>query len=274
MPINRALFSYASFSAALLAVGGCNHSAPVTTQSTIAPSQTTSDAPKPGGLSKLQIQDIEVGKGDGFKGSDTPVKNGDTLFVLYRGTLKDGTVFDSNMEDKAKAAFKLTLGAGDVIQGWDKGLVGMRIGGERKLSIPASMGYGSKAQDKIPANSDLYFNVRLVDAVKAGEENTIYKKDEKIGAGAPARPHAKLTIHYTVWDPRGLVLDSDDGRGLTFGLEDDQIYPQIEQGIEADPIMRVGGKRLLHLGPTAAVPGRALTPGSTEKIEIELVNIQ
>lgn len=100
----------------------------------------------------LQQQDIQVGTG-------TAAKNGDKLSVHYTGTLKSGTVFDSNV---GKSPFSFTLGAGSVIKGWDEGLVGMKMGGRRKLVIPPSLGYGDQATGSIPAGSTLYFNVQLV----------------------------------------------------------------------------------------------------------------
>ncbi len=70
---------------------------------------------------------------DVHPGTGAKAAKGDLLTVLYKGTLKNGKVFDENME---KAPFAFTLGAGEVIKGWDQGLVGMKVGGERKLVIP------------------------------------------------------------------------------------------------------------------------------------------
>lgn len=99
----------------------------------------------------LQQQDSKIGNGDAAKA-------GDTLHVTYTGTLQDGTVFDSN---SGKDPFSFTLGSGEVIKGWDMGLVGMKVGGVRKLTIPPSLGYGNQANAKIPANSTLLFTVEL-----------------------------------------------------------------------------------------------------------------
>lgn len=92
-------------------------------------------------------------------------KNGDTLVMNYTGRLTNGTVFDSNVDPKFGHVqpFEFTLGAGQVIQGWDEGLVGMKIGEKKTLTIPPEKGYGSRAMgDKIPANSTLVFDVELV----------------------------------------------------------------------------------------------------------------
>ena len=91
-------------------------------------------------------------------------KNGDVLVMNYTGRLENGTVFDSNVlpEFKHVEPFKFTLGAGQVIQGWDEGLLGMKIGEKKTLTIPPEKGYGSRTVSTIPANSTLIFEVELV----------------------------------------------------------------------------------------------------------------
>jgi len=91
-------------------------------------------------------------------------KNGDVLVMNYTGRLTDGTVFDSNVDPKFNHVepFKFTLGAGQVIKGWDEGLLGMKIGEKKTLTIPPEKGYGDRAVSTIPANSTLIFDVELV----------------------------------------------------------------------------------------------------------------
>ena len=115
-------------------------------------------APEPyipaGQVSNLQITDVTNGTGQ-------TAKAGDCLVVKYYGTLaSDGTKFDENYT--SSTAFAFTLGQGEVIQGWDQGLVGMKVGGERRLVIPASLAYGNQANGNIPANSALVFYVKLL----------------------------------------------------------------------------------------------------------------
>ena len=86
-------------------------------------------------------------------------KAGDTLAVLYAGSLVDGQVFDSNVSSGQN--FEFTLGAGQVISGWDIGLVGMKVGEVRRLVLPPSFAYGANAVGPIPANSTLIFEVEL-----------------------------------------------------------------------------------------------------------------
>jgi FKBP-type peptidyl-prolyl cis-trans isomerase len=110
--------------------------------------------------SGLQYQDLKVGDGD-------TAKKGDTVEVHYTGWLaKDGKKFDSSVD--RKKTFKFALGAGKVIKGWDEGVAGMKVGGKRKLIIPAKLAYGEKEiEDVIPANSDLVFDVELIGVKKA-----------------------------------------------------------------------------------------------------------
>lgn len=97
---------------------------------------------------------------DEIEGTESAVKSGDTVEVNYLGTLLDGTKFDSSY-DRGQT-FSFTVGAGDVIQGWDQGLIGMKVGGKRKLTIPADLGYGSQGAGTIPPNSPLIFEIELV----------------------------------------------------------------------------------------------------------------
>lgn len=101
----------------------------------------------------LQIQDLTVGTG-------VAAKSGDTVTVNYRGTLTNGTKFDSSYD--RNQPFTTQIGVGQVIKGWDEGIVGMKVGGKRKLTIPAALGYGSQDMGTIPPNSTLIFEVELL----------------------------------------------------------------------------------------------------------------
>lgn len=104
-------------------------------------------------MSELKIEDLTVGTGD-------EAVAGKLITVNYLGTLLDGTKFDSSYD--RNAPFQFTLGAGEVIKGWDEGFAGMKVGGKRKLTIPPELGYGSMATGGIPANSTLVFEVELL----------------------------------------------------------------------------------------------------------------
>ncbi|OGZ59160.1 MAG: hypothetical protein A3E58_01440 [Candidatus Spechtbacteria bacterium RIFCSPHIGHO2_12_FULL_38_30] len=95
-------------------------------------------------------------------GSGPQAKTGDTLSVHYTGTLRDGKKFDSSRD--RGTPFEFTLGAGQVIKGWDQGLIGMRKGEKRNLIIPASLAYGNASPSPlIPSGSTLVFEVELLE---------------------------------------------------------------------------------------------------------------
>jgi len=104
--------------------------------------------------SGLEIQELKLGEG-------AEAKAGATVDVHYTGWLLDGTKFDSSV-DRGKP-FSFHLGAGEVIRGWDEGVAGMKVGGKRKLRIPAELGYGARgAGGVIPGNATLIFDVELL----------------------------------------------------------------------------------------------------------------
>ena len=120
----------------------------------IAGNAATATETKPeADVTELKIVDQRVGKG--------PTANtGDSLSMNYKGTLLNGKVFDQSY---GRGPFDFQLGAGNVIKGWDKGIVGMKVGGKRKLVIPADMAYGAQSPSPdIPANSTLVFEVELL----------------------------------------------------------------------------------------------------------------
>jgi FKBP-type peptidyl-prolyl cis-trans isomerase len=101
---------------------------------------------------QLVVQDEVVGTG-------AAAQAGDTVTVDYTGKLQDGTVFDTSV---GKQPISFVLGSGQVIPGWDQGLVGMQIGGKRVLIIPPSLAYGSQGVGPIPPNATLTFEVTLL----------------------------------------------------------------------------------------------------------------
>jgi peptidylprolyl isomerase len=104
----------------------------------------------------LDVIDLLLGDGK------TCVK-GALILTQYTGWLADGTVFDSSY-DRGQP-FSCVIGTGRVIKGWDQGLMGMKVGGKRKLMVPAHLAYGERQMGKIPPNSDLVFEIELLEVL-------------------------------------------------------------------------------------------------------------
>jgi len=130
-------------------------SGPLSKEPTIA--KPTAPAPK-----KLVVKDL-------IKGTGATAEPGDTIVVNYVGALyKTGKVFDASWKDGSTFTTTLSSGgtSGGVIEGWVKGLAGMKVGGRRQLIIPPSLAYKNQAQSSIPANSTLIFDVDLLKVSK------------------------------------------------------------------------------------------------------------
>lgn len=139
--MKRFLISLSAFS--LLALTACTEAESSTSINT--ESMTTEE---------LIIEDLTVGSG-------AEAKAGDTVSVHYVGTLTDGTQFDSSRD--RGIPFEFDLGAGQVIEGWDQGVAGMKVGGVRKLTIPSDLAYGDYGiPGAIPGGASLVFEVELL----------------------------------------------------------------------------------------------------------------
>ena len=104
----------------------------------------------------LVIEDLVIGEGN-------EAQDFNKVVVNYTGTLEDGSIFDSSLKP-GRTPFTFTLGVGSVIKGWDLGVKGMKVGGKRKLTIPADLGYGNNgAGNVIPPNATLTFEVELLE---------------------------------------------------------------------------------------------------------------
>lgn len=113
---------------------------------------------------------VQFSQTDLVVGTGVEAVSGRRLTVNYTGWLYDasaagnrGTQFDSSLS-AGRAPFAFTLGSGQVIQGWDRGVVGMRVGGQRRLVIPPSLAYGSSGSGPIPPNATLIFDIELLSA--------------------------------------------------------------------------------------------------------------
>ena len=144
---------------AALAASGCASQPRATTPEPAKPESQPAQAAPSGQpaaeVTALKIEDTKVGTG-------AEAKSGDLVTVHYTGYLTDGTKFDSSL-DSGKP-FQFRIGEGKVIQGWEQGFTGMKVGGKRKLTIPPELGYGARGAGRgaIPPNATLVFDVELL----------------------------------------------------------------------------------------------------------------
>ncbi len=247
-----------------------------------APLRLAPGQPLPGNLTQLTIIDRELGDA-----SSAPVANGSPILVHYTGWLYDpaapdgkGAQFDSS---RARVApFSFIVGVGRVIKGWDQGTPGMKIKGKRTLIIPASLAYGERERPKIPANSNLIFDIELIDIVQTGASGlgasssastlpavatgpmrlsskaslpmiatdlTII--DHVLGTGQTAEAGSSVTVHYTGWlydaklpGGKGKEFDSSvkSGKPFAFPLGGKRVIRGWDEGVAG---MKVKGKRTL-----------------------------
>jgi FKBP-type peptidyl-prolyl cis-trans isomerase len=213
----------------------------------------------------IAIEDFVIGEGP------EAVKGGE-VEVHYTGYLTDGSVFDSSL--KRPRPFSFELGAGRVIKGWDEGVAGMKVGGKRKLVIPAKMGYGERRAGKIPPNSTLVFTIELLSftppppppqPLTAFEGKPVSTKklekgmvavDYKLGDGAEARTGDTVSVHYRGTLKDGTEFDSSLARPrpLVFPLGQGRVIKGWDIGIAG---MKVGGLRKLIIPAELAYGDRA-----------------
>lgn len=233
--------------------------------------------------SGLQYVDEVVGSGE-------TAQPGDLVTVHYTGWLEDGTKFDSSLDHGRPFQFK--LGVGQVIQGWDEGVAGMRVGGKRRLTIPPELAYGDQevGNGLIPANSQLTFEVELLGITPIPSEpadtsnvtvNTtdsgLKYADLVVGEGPEVGPGNLVAVHYTGWLEDGTKFDSslDRGEPIVLQLGQGQVIEGWEEGLTG---MKVGGKRQLIIPPSLAYgeegAGGVIPPNATLIFDVELVAAQ
>ncbi|MEZ4237991.1 MAG: FKBP-type peptidyl-prolyl cis-trans isomerase [Myxococcota bacterium] len=198
----------------------------------------------------VQVQDVAPGDGD-------EVVPGATLEVHYTGMLEDGTVFDTS-KDRGRT-FSFRVGQHQVIKGWEDGLIGMRVGGTRRLVIPPDLGYGKRGAGPIPPDATLYFEVELLgleppraapaapaevppEALQAARNGTARYADLAVGDGKRVKPSGRVCIDWASWRDGAAVEDTYGRANCTwYRLDDgDDLPAPLESALLK---MRVGGRR-------------------------------
>jgi FKBP-type peptidyl-prolyl cis-trans isomerase len=124
------------------------------------PAEPKTAEAKPGAAPRAELEKTDLVVGTGAE-----AKKGSAISVHYVGTLTDGTVFDSSRE--RAQPFSFMIGQGKVIRGWEQGVIGMKVGGKRKLVVPPHLGYGEDGSPpKIPGNATLIFEIELLHVVE------------------------------------------------------------------------------------------------------------
>lgn len=221
-------------------------------------------------FTELKIEELTPGTG-------AAVERGDTVSVHYRGTLTNGTVFDSSYERGEPIEFP--VGVGMVIQGWDRGLIGMKEGGRYRLSIPSELGYGAHgAGSDIPPNADLVFEVEIVAVKKPAPK--LYDELEVIelvpGEGRTVASGDTVRVHYKGMLTDGTVFDSSYQRNdpIEIQVGVGMVIPGWDQGLLG---LQTGGRYRLNIpsdlgyGPYGA--GGVIPPHADLVFEVEIVEI-
>lgn len=227
---------------------------------------------------------------DTLAGSGATAESRQVVTVAYTGKLDDGSVFDST--DKHGQPFAFTLGAGEVIPGWDEGIASMKVGGKRTLIIPPELAYGAEGRAPvIPANATLTFDVELLDiqepapatppAVSGTETTTdsgLKYIDIEKGSGATPQAGQTVTVHYTGWlEADGSKFDSslDHGQPFSFTLGAGNVIRGWDEGLAT---MKVGGKRRLIIPPILGYSSQGSAPvipaNATLIFDVELLDAQ
>ncbi len=209
----------------------------------------------------LQITDTIIGDGKA-------IVSGDLITLHYTGKFENGKTFDSSIGGEP---FTTPIGVGQLIAGWDEGLIGMKEGGTRSLVIPPELGYGDAEIPGIPAVSTLMFEVELI-KVKDG----LKIEDIVIGVGDKVQVGDRISIDYTGELLDGSKFDSSVDRGIPFQTRIG--VGQLIQGWDIGIIgMKKGGKRKLTIpselgygekGAGAKIPGGATLVFNVKLLEI------
>lgn len=219
-----------------------------------------------------QLSELKIT--DSVPGSGPAARKGDTVYVLYKGTIRDGKVFDESKKNGNKP-FAVVVGEGRVIKGWDEGLVGVKKGAKRRLEIPAKLGYGEQATgDVIGPNYDLFFDIDCLYVLRPEDADLVDVKEIKKGTGAVVKEGSTVTVNYKGTLLSDVEFDSSKpGKPYTFTVGKKQVVPGFEAGVVG---MKVGGKRRIFVPPSVGLPyGSDTIPANNPLIfEVELLSVK
>ena len=223
------------------------------------------------------------------KGTGVKVDSADNVTIHYDGYFPDGKFFDSSV--KRGQPFQTKIGVGQVIKGWDEGVVMLNVGDTAQLIIPPHLGYGSSARGGIPANSTLIFDVFVIDVKKAVIAKPYEVKGKPVvktasgleyvvvhsGKGVQAAAGKTVTVHYTGYLLDGKKFDSSVERGdpFVFGLGQGRVIQGWDEGVA---LMKEGDKFRFFIpyqlgygeqGHPPVIPAKA-----TLVFDVELIKVQ
>ncbi len=229
----------------------------------------------------LEITDTEIGTGE-------EARVNDFLTIHFRGSLEDGSVFESTFERDEPIVVQ--VGAGQLpIQGWDEGMIGMREGGKRSLVIPPNLAFGDQGVDGfIPGGENIHMEIELVSIMKPPtpwdiDETALETKESGLqyyvheeGGGAKPEAGDMVSVHYSGYLEDGTMFDSSTLRDQPFVFEvgQGQVIPGWDEGLLD---MSVGEKRTLVIPPELGYgergAGQVIPPNAIIVFDVELLDI-
>jgi peptidylprolyl isomerase len=233
--------------------------------------------------SGLKYYDLQTGDGPA-------VQEGDVVSIDFTAWLTDGTKIGSSIDTGTPVVFP--AGRGQVIPGWDEGVLSMQVGGQRQLVIPSELAFGDQGSSgMIPPNATLIIELTL-NSISPGSpaaptevdpadytttDSGLEYYDLKIGDGPSPEAGQEVTVQYTGWLTDGTKFDSsiDRGQPLTFPVGMGQVIPGWDEGVMS---MKVGGQRQLvipsDLGYGPDGYSGVIPPNATLIFEVELVDVK
>ncbi len=229
----------------------------------------------PGGVGFFSFTDILLGTGDvaGF---------GKRATINYIAWIFDGGQSDNKGQEVDRGdGLTFVIGASQAIGGFDQGVAGMRVGGQRRLVIPPDLGFGANAAGVIPADASLVADVTLVDVQQVTTDSAPFTvTDLTVGDGLDAATGDRLLVAYGGWlynesqpDNKGILFDASGTNGFPFTLGAGQVIPGWDEGLVG---MRENGERRLIIPPERAYGATQrglIPPNATLLFDITLLTV-